>query len=70
MVDSWEVWADDFKPFHARPYGNNPVWIGYDPAESGDSAGLVVVAPPVPGGKFRVLERINSVGWILKIRQK
>ncbi|MBO3671340.1 MULTISPECIES: terminase large subunit domain-containing protein [Acinetobacter] len=67
MVDSWEVWADDFKPFHTRPFGNNPVWIGYDPAESGDSAGMVVVAPsPVPGGKFRVLERIQFRGMDFK----
>ena len=34
------------------------MWVGYAPAESGDSAGLVVVAPPlVPGGKFFVLEK-------------
>lgn len=34
------------------------MWVGYDPAETGDSAGLVVVAPPlVPGGKFFVLEK-------------
>jgi hypothetical protein len=34
------------------------VWVGYDPALSGDSAGLIVVAPPaVPGGKFRVLHK-------------
>jgi len=58
MVDSWVDWADDFKPFAARPFGHRPVWIGYDPALSGDSAGLVVLAPPlVAGGKFRVLER-------------
>jgi len=58
MVDSWIKWADDFKPFAARPFGDRPVWLGYDPAETGDTAGLVVVAPPlVPGGKFRVLER-------------
>lgn len=58
MIDSWEAWAEDYKPFAQRPFGDRPVWIGYDPAESGDSAGLVVVAPPmVPGGKFRVLER-------------
>ncbi|WP_445351656.1 phage terminase large subunit family protein [Iodobacter fluviatilis] len=32
--------------------------MGYDPALSGDSAGLIVLAPPlVPGGKFRVLEK-------------
>ena len=34
------------------------MWVGYDPAHSGDSAGCVVLAPPmVTGGKFRILER-------------
>lgn len=57
MVDAWEVW-EDFKPFAARPLGNREVWIGYDPSHTGDSAALVVLAPPaVPGGKFRILER-------------
>ncbi len=57
MVDSWSIW-EDYKPFAARPFADRPVWVGYDPAENGDSAGLIVVAPPlVPGGKFRVLER-------------
>lgn len=56
MVDTWDIW-NDFKPFHNRPFGNKPVWVGYDPARTGDNAGLVVVAPPVvAGGKFRVLE--------------
>ncbi|NRF77199.1 oxidoreductase, partial [Citrobacter braakii] len=33
-------------------------WVGYDPSHSGDSAGCVVLAPPVvAGGKFRILER-------------
>tara|TARA_Y100001949_G_scaffold163033_3_gene156595 strand:+ start:7735 stop:9519 length:1785 start_codon:yes stop_codon:yes gene_type:complete len=58
MVDSWIEWNEDYKPFADRPFGDRQVWVGYDPAESGDSAGLIVVAPPlVPGGKFRVLER-------------
>lgn len=58
MVDSWVEWAEDYKPFAARPFADRAVWVGYDPAETGDSAGLIVVAPPmVPGGKFRVLER-------------
>jgi uncharacterized protein YjcR len=58
MVDSWVEWGEDYKPFAARPFGDRQVWVGYDPAETGDSAGLIVVAPPlVPGGKFRVLER-------------
>ncbi|WP_273802125.1 terminase ATPase subunit family protein [Proteus vulgaris] len=60
MVDSWEVW-DDIQPLALRPYGYEPVWVGYDPSkggENGDSAGCVVIAPPkVPGGKFRILER-------------
>lgn len=60
MVDSWEVW-DDIRPLALRPYGYDPVWVGYDPSkggENGDSAGCVVIAPPkVPGGKFRILER-------------
>ena len=56
MVDTWDKW-NDFKPFHNRPFGNKPVWVGYDPARTGDNAGLVVVAPPaVAGGKFRILE--------------
>lgn len=67
MVDSWVAWDDDFKPFHSRPLGNKPVWLGYDPAESGDSAGLIVVAPPqVAGGKFRVLERVQFKGMDFK----
>ncbi len=58
MVDSWIEWNEDYKPFADRPFGDRQVWVGYDPAETGDSAGLIVVAPPlVPGGKFRVLER-------------
>ncbi|QDQ29122.1 terminase ATPase subunit family protein [Chitinimonas arctica] len=62
MVDSWVEWAD-FKPFAIRPFGYREVWVGYDPAHSGDSAGLVVLAPPlVPGGKFRVLEKHQFKG--------
>ncbi|MBN4667218.1 terminase ATPase subunit family protein [Pandoraea nosoerga] len=65
MVDSWEVW-DDYRPFAARPFGYRPVWLGYDPnggSGMGDSAALVVLAPPVvQGGKFRILERIPFRG--------
>lgn len=57
MIDSWVDW-DDYKPFSPRPFGNRAVWIGYDPSLTGDSAGCVVLAPPmVAGGKFRILER-------------
>src|SRR5690606_3113252 len=62
MVDSWEVWTD-LKPHAARPFGNREVWIGYDPADTGDHQGCVVHAPPaVPGGKFRLLERLQFKG--------
>ncbi len=61
MVDSWEKWGSFFKPFTARPVGNRPVWIGYDPngeTENGDNAGLVVVLPAeTPGGKHRIIEK-------------
>lgn len=61
MVESWD-WPD-YKPFAQRPFGDRPVWLGYDPAENGDSAGLVVLAPPtVPGGKFRILDRFQFRG--------
>lgn len=63
MVDSWEKWDEIYKPFHSRPFGNRPVWIGYDPALNGDSAGLVVVAPPEhENDKFKVLERHQLKG--------
>ncbi|MCR8935626.1 phage terminase large subunit family protein, partial [Pseudomonas sp. S11A4] len=57
-VDSWVEWAEDYKPFAMRPFGDRQDWIGYDPAETGDCSGMVMVAPPLePGGKFRILER-------------
>lgn len=57
MVDTLEEW-EDYAPFATNPFGSRPVWIGYDPSHRGDSAGCVVLAPPVvAGGKFRILER-------------
>ena len=54
---------DDFDPKAQRPYGNNPVWCGYDPSRTRDDASFVVLAPPlVDGGKFRLLERHKWVG--------
>jgi uncharacterized protein YjcR len=49
---------DDFNPKTSQPFGQHPVWLGYDPARSKDDASLVVIAPPLQiGGKFRLLER-------------
>ncbi|MBU9823755.1 terminase ATPase subunit family protein [Rahnella perminowiae] len=57
MVDSLDEW-EDFDPYLKRPFAYRPVWIGYDPSHTGDSAGCAVISPPVvSGGKFRVLER-------------
>lgn len=65
MVDSWVVWKD-LSPLLPRPFASYPVWIGYDPSlgtADGDSAGVVVVAPPrLPVGKFRILERHRLKG--------
>lgn len=68
-VDSFLKWRD-FKPAlvdipGARPFGEKPVWIGYDPNNQGrDDAALVVVAPPenMGRGKFRVLEKFRLNG--------
>lgn len=66
QVDAREVW-DDFSWTNfilgRRPFGDREVWVGYDPAATGDNAALVVVAPPlVPGGKFRILEKQQFTG--------
>lgn len=66
MVDSWTVW-EDYKPFALRPLGFREVWVGYDPALTGDSSALVVLAPPlVAGGKFRMIERHQFRGMDFK----
>ncbi|EAW1261751.1 terminase family protein [Salmonella enterica] len=59
MVDSMISWRD-FRAYAPRPFGDHPVWIGYDPSSTGDSCGCVVVAPPRrPGEAFRILERFQ-----------
>ncbi|WP_152219758.1 terminase large subunit domain-containing protein [Pseudomonas sp. SCB32] len=51
------LWTD-YDPDDPRPFGNSPVWLGYDPSRTRDDATCVVVAPPLePGGKFRILEK-------------
>lgn len=63
-VDSFYKWRD----FNAaqldipggRPFGDRPVWLGYDPNKQGrDDAALAIIAPPdQPGvGKFRILDK-------------
>ncbi|MEB0090058.1 terminase family protein [Pseudomonas sp. CCI4.2] len=53
------LWTDyNSDPKCDQPFGNAPVWIGYDPSRTRDDASCVVVAPPLePGGKFRILEK-------------
>ena len=56
MVDSG-TW-DDFIPENARPYGNQEVWLGYDPSRIRDNACLVAISPPkVFPEQFRLLEK-------------
>lgn len=64
-IDSFYKWRD-FSPAQidipgGRPFGDRPVWIGYDPNKQGrDDAALAVIAPPEQrGGKFRVLEKLR-----------
>lgn len=53
----------DHNPKARRPFGDRPVWGGYDPARSGDLSTFVIMAPPVLAGeKFRVLAIINWRG--------
>lgn len=62
LVDPAAAWPD-LKPDEIY---RGPVWIGYDPSRSHDGASIIVVAAPLaPGGKFRVLEKINlrNIAW-------
>ena len=57
-----ELW-DDYSPGEERPFGNSPVWLGYDPSRTRDDATCVVVAPPAEtGGNFRILEKYSWRG--------
>ncbi|STQ74592.1 terminase large subunit domain-containing protein [Grimontia hollisae] len=56
MVDA-SKWKD-VNPDTPRPYGNQEVWLGYDPSRTRDNACLVVIAPPKTHAEvFRVLEK-------------
>lgn len=60
LVNVAERWKD-FKPLAARPLGDLPVWVGYDPSGEGeDAAAIVVLAPPgKASAKYRVVEVIR-----------
>ena len=60
------LWTD-YDPDDPRPFGNSPVWIGYDPSRTRDDASCVVIAPPLEdGGKFRILEKHSWRGQSFK----
>ncbi|WP_417795916.1 terminase large subunit domain-containing protein [Terasakiella pusilla] len=70
MVDAWDKWSDyDFDERAKRPYGDLPVWIGYDPSRFHDDASIVVVAPPLSGKKkYRVLEKLKFNGKSFEVQ--
>jgi hypothetical protein len=54
---------DDYNPQAARPFGNRPVAIGYDPSRTRDNASLVILAIPLrPVDKWRVLQTLDFSG--------
>lgn len=57
----------DYRADILRPFGNMPVWGGYDPSRSRDDASFVIVAPPLePQGTFRVFARYKWIGQSLR----
>jgi hypothetical protein len=70
MVDVMEEW-EDFAPFADHPFGSRPVWIGYDPSHTGDSAGCVVLAPPVVSvASSACWSATSGKAWTLQRRQR
>lgn len=65
-----ETWQDH-NPNAARPFGERPVWGGFDPARSGDFSCFVIVAPPqFAAEKYRVLRVINWQGMNFRWQAK
>lgn len=64
------TWQDhDIKK--ARPFGDRPVWGGFDPARSGDLSCFVIIAPPqLAVEKFRVLRVFNWKGMNFRWQAK
>lgn len=58
-IDNWH----DVDVDAARPVGNDPVWIGYDPSGEGDDAAIIVALPPKNSASaFRAIEKIRLDG--------
>ena len=69
MIDSLEEWTD-FNPYLPRPFDYRPVWIGYDPSHTGDSAGCAVIAPPlVAAASFACWSATSGGAWTSPRRQ-
>ncbi len=63
-------YRQDHNPDAARPFGDRPVWGGFDPARSGDLSCFVIVAPPMFAvEKFRVLKVIYWKGMNFRYQQ-
>jgi len=61
MVDTQE-WGD-YYPDTARPFGNRPVALGYDPSRTRDNASLAIVSIPLrPDEKWRLLKKDSYQG--------
>ncbi|WOZ76056.1 terminase large subunit domain-containing protein [Kosakonia sacchari] len=66
-TDKWQ----DHDPRAARPFGDRPVWGGFDPARSGDFSCFVIVAPPqYVIEKYRVLRVFNWQGMNFRWQAK
>lgn len=66
-TDSWQ----DHDPDAPRPFGDRPVWGGFDPARSGDLSCFVIVAPPMfAPEKFRVLRVFSWKGMNFRYQAK
>lgn len=66
-TDTWQ----DHKPDAARPFGDRPVWGGFDPARSGDLSCFVIVAPPILAPeKYRVLRVFSWKGMNFRWQAK
>lgn len=66
-VSTWQ----DHDVKKARPFGDRPVWGGFDPARSGDLSCFVIIAPPqLAVEKFRVLRLFNWKGMNFRWQAK